>query len=67
MQQAGRHVTLAEITADLEARDLRDATRSAAPLVQAEHAIVLDTSLLPPDEASSRAIDFAQLQLGRNG
>ena len=67
MQQAGRHVTLAEITADLEARDLRDATRSAAPLVQAEDAIVLDTSLLSPVEAIARAIDFAQLQSGRKG
>ena len=65
MRAAGRPVTLAEITADLAARDLRDATRSAAPLVQAEGAIVLDTSLLSPDEAISRAIDFAQLQSGR--
>ena len=67
MQQAGRHVTLAEITADLEARDLRDATRSAAPLVQAEGAIVLDTSLLSPEEAIARAIDFAQLQSATKG
>ena len=65
MRAAGRPVTLAEITADLAARDLRDATRSAAPLVQAEGAIVLDTSLLSPNEAISRAIDFAQLQSGR--
>jgi cytidylate kinase len=65
MQRSGREVSLAEITADLELRDLRDATRSAAPLVQAEGAIVLDTSLLSPKEASARAIDFAQLQLGR--
>ena len=67
MQQAGRAVTLAEITANLEARDLRDATRSAAPLVQAQDAIVIDTSLLSPSEAIARAIDFAQLQLGETG
>ena len=67
MQRAGKETTLAEITTDLAARDLRDATRSAAPLVQVEHAIVLDTSLLSPDEAIARAIDFAQLQLGQTG
>lgn len=65
MQRSGREVSLAEITTDLETRDLRDATRDAAPLVQAEGAIVLDTSLLTPDEAISRAIDFAQLQSGQ--
>ena len=65
MQQAGHEVTLAEIAADLEARDLRDATRSAAPLVQAEGAIVIDTSLLSPSEAIARAISFADLQMGR--
>ena len=65
MQRSGRDVTLKAIAADLEARDLRDATRSAAPLVQAEGAIVLDTSLLSPEEAIARAIDFAQLQSGQ--
>ena len=64
MQQAGRSVTLAAITADLERRDRRDATRSAAPLIQAADAVVLDTSLLAPDEAIARAIGFAQLKMG---
>ena len=67
MQRSGRAVTLPEITEDLAARDLRDATRSAAPLVQAPDAIVLDTSLLSPAEAIARAIDFAQLQSGQKG
>jgi CMP/dCMP kinase len=64
MQQAGREVTLADIALDLELRDRRDATRSAAPLVQAEDAVVLDTSLLSPSEAIARAIGFAELQAG---
>jgi len=62
MKEAGRPVTLADIAADLEARDLRDATRAAAPLVQAEDAIVLDTSLLTPGEAIDRAIAFVELR-----
>ena len=67
MQQSGRAVTLADIAADLELRDTRDASRSAAPLVQAEDAVVLDTSLLSPDEAIARAIAFAELNLGKTG
>lgn len=56
MQAHGRAITLAEIEADLRARDLRDATRSAAPLLAAEDAVVLDTSLLDRDEAIARAV-----------
>ncbi|MEO6716363.1 MAG: d(CMP) kinase [Novosphingobium sp.] len=67
MQRSGCEVTLQEIAEDLEQRDLRDATRSAAPLVQAEGAIVLDTSLLSPAEAIARAIDFAQFQSANKG
>ncbi len=65
MQEAGRPVTLADIAADMELRDLRDATRSAAPLVQAEDAVVLDTSLLSPGEAIARAIAFVELKAGK--
>ena len=60
-------MTLADIAADLELRDLRDATRSAAPLVQAQDAIVIDTSLLSPSEAIARAISFVDLQTGNTG
>ena len=67
MRRSGREVTLADIAADLELRDLRDATRSAAPLVQAQDAIVIDTSLLSPSEAIARAISFVDLQTGNTG
>lgn len=56
MQQTGREDTLDSIAADLEERDRRDATRAAAPLLAAEDAVVLDTSLLNRDEAVARAI-----------
>ena len=64
MQQSGRAATLPEIAADLEARDYRDATRSTAPLLAAEDAVVLDTSLLSRDEAVARAIALVELRLG---
>ncbi|MDE2437226.1 MAG: (d)CMP kinase [Sphingomonadales bacterium] len=60
MQAQGRSVSLAEIAADLEARDLRDRTRAEAPLVAAPDAAVLDTSNLDRDEAITAAIGIAE-------
>ena len=56
MQSQGRDVALAEIEADLEARDRRDRERTEAPLRAAEDAIELDTSPLGRDEAIAAAI-----------
>ena len=64
MLASGCKASFAEIAADLEARDLRDATRSAAPLLAAADAVVLDTSLLNPDEAIARAIALVELKAG---
>ncbi len=63
MRAAGRKANLAEIAADLEARDHRDASRATAPLLAASDAVVLDTSLLGCDEAIARAIALAELIL----
>ncbi len=63
MKAQGRNARLAEIAADLEARDYRDASRATAPLLAAEDAVVLDTSLLGRDEAIARAIGLAELKL----
>lgn len=60
MRDAGRSVTLAEIEADLAARDLRDSTRSAAPLRAADDAAVLDTSDLGRDAAIAEAIRLVE-------
>lgn len=56
MQARGEAVTLAAIEADLAERDRRDATRSAAPLLAAPDAVVLDTSALTRDEAIAAAV-----------
>ena len=47
----GFPVTLEEICADLEARDLRDRTRTAAPMVPAPDARLLDNSSLSIDQS----------------
>lgn len=62
MAAAGRTVSLAEIAADLAARDARDQGRSAAPLIAAADAIVLDTSELGRDEAIAAAIRIVEAQ-----
>jgi len=56
MQAQGRDVTLADIVADLEARDARDTQRKDAPLLAADDAVVLDTSTLGREEAIAAAI-----------
>lgn len=56
MQSQGRAVSLAEIAADLAARDARDTQRKDAPLIAAADALVLDTSELSRDEAVAAAI-----------
>lgn len=56
MLAQGRTTTLAEIEADLAARDLRDSTRAAAPLTTAPDAVTLDTSALTREEAIAAAI-----------
>lgn len=60
MQATGRSVTLAEIAADLEARDARDRSRAEAPLIAAKDAVLLDTSDLGRDEAVAAAIRIAE-------
>ncbi len=60
MQAQGRNVSLAEIAADLEARDARDRSRAEAPLVAAPDAVLLDTSDLGPADAIAAAIRIAE-------
>lgn len=60
MQEAGRMVTLAEIAADLAARDERDRTRAQAPLVAASDAVLLDTSALDREQAIAEAVRIVE-------
>lgn len=65
MQAQGRAVSLAEIAADLEARDERDRSRADAPLVAAPDAVLLDTSDMDRDAAKARAIALAEARQPR--
>ena len=64
MLSTGREADLAEITAQLEARDTRDAGRKDAPLLAADDAIILDTTLLNRSESIARAIALAEFVRG---
>ena len=65
MQARGAHVTLDEIEADLAARDERDRSRSAAPLVAASDALALDTSDLSAEAAIAAAIALVEAHRAR--
>ena len=60
MRARGAAVSLAEIAADLQARDQRDSERAAAPLTAASDAIVLDTTALDSAAAIAKAIMLAE-------
>lgn len=60
LNAGGMHVHFPDVLADIRARDARDSGRDAAPLIQAEDAILLDTSEMSPDEAVAAAIAAAE-------
>jgi cytidylate kinase len=57
---AGRPVDEAAVLEDIRRRDERDMNRTAAPLRQAEDAVLLDTSALDIDAAVRAAIDIVE-------
>lgn len=63
----GTEQPLADVLADIEARDARDSGRSTAPLVRAADAALLDTSDLGIDAAVGQAIRLVEEALARRG
>ena len=55
LSRAGEAVSFDEILADIRKRDERDSRRSAAPLIQAEDAVLLDTSKMSISQAANAA------------
>lgn len=62
----GSTVSLDRVLADIRARDERDSTRSAAPLVPASDAAVLDTSFLSIEASVQRAIALVDARMDRH-
>ena len=66
LERLGREVHIKDVLIDLQARDARDSNRTTAPLLQADDAILLDTSDMAIDAAVQRAIALVEAQLGRS-
>ena len=62
LRENGSTVSLDKVLADIRARDLRDSTRSAAPLVAAQDAALLDTSFLSIEASVQRAVALVEAQ-----
>ncbi|OAN55274.1 cytidylate kinase [Paramagnetospirillum marisnigri] len=60
LQDKGLDTGFETVLADLKERDERDRTRSVAPLIPAEGAVVLDTSDLDADQAFARALTLVR-------
>ena len=56
--RSGFSATVESLSRDLEARDLRDRTRSVAPLRPAEAARLLDSSDMSVDEVVAQVLDW---------
>ncbi len=56
LKAMGMNAHYEDVLADIHARDERDSGRSAAPLKQAQGAVVIDTSELSPDDAVDAAL-----------
>ncbi|WP_309603120.1 (d)CMP kinase [Sphingomonas sp.] len=59
----GMNVHYDEVLADIHARDERDSGRDAAPLVQADDALLLDTSDMDVDQAIAAALALVEARL----
>ncbi|WP_145139368.1 d(CMP) kinase [Roseomonas gilardii] len=63
----GEDVPLAAVTAEMAARDARDASRDTAPMKPAEDAILLDTTGLDAEAAYAEALRLVRQRLGLAG
>jgi CMP/dCMP kinase len=61
--EQGSDATYDEVLADVQARDLRDSTRSIAPLLPAVDAVTIDTTELSIAEAVAQAVAIVKAAL----
>ncbi|MEK9650109.1 MAG: (d)CMP kinase [Gammaproteobacteria bacterium] len=50
LQNKGQEVNMRDLIAEIEQRDFKDMHREISPLVQPEDAVIIDTTLLKPEE-----------------
>ena len=59
LQQQGENVSLPRLLEAIEARDLRDRTRSASPLMPAEDAVIVDSTAMTADDVFAHVMSLA--------
>jgi cytidylate kinase len=64
LQARGVATPLAQVEAEMRARDAQDAARQAAPLAAADDAVVLDTTALDADAAFALALEIVRHRSG---
>ena len=62
----GSTLSFDKVLADIRARDERDSSRSAAPLIRAEDAVLLDTSFLSIEASVEKAIALVEARVRRD-
>ncbi|MCD2322589.1 (d)CMP kinase [Sphingomonas sp. IC-56] len=62
LQKAGLAPDMDTVLADIRARDERDSSRSDAPMVAAQDAVLLDTTTLSIEAAVQRAVELVETQ-----
>uniref|UniRef100_UPI00257EEE33 (d)CMP kinase n=1 Tax=Oceanicaulis sp. UBA2681 TaxID=1947007 RepID=UPI00257EEE33 len=60
----GEEISFEQVLGQLRQRDARDASRADAPMIKADDAIELDTSVMSVDEAVREAIKLVEARLG---
>jgi cytidylate kinase len=60
LKDSVKDVNLAEVEDNLQRRDNRDKTRQAAPLMAADDALIIDSTLLSIEEVFAKARDYCQ-------
>ena len=65
LKEKGNDVDYETLLAEIIQRDYNDSHREAAPLRQAEDAVLLDSSYLTLDETVERALEIISQKVGR--
>ncbi len=60
LKQKGIHVSLADLVADLTARDEQDTNRSVSPLKPADDAVMLDTTNMSIEQVTAKVLELAE-------
>lgn len=63
LKAKGLDVNIARLLNDIQQRDERDRSRTVAPLLPAEHALVLDSTELSIEQVFDKAIEFVKSKL----